>query len=128
MFGGVAFMINGQNRRFGDSDAAAAVQREALSCSSRWAIRPFAAQTEQILRNLETPLRAGSAGLEHVIKWNMYVVASSRSSPASRFPSGCGATAETRRSSPWRSWRVSLTPTSLAEVDAVAVVPETDAE
>ena len=34
----------------------------------------LAAQTEQVLRNLQTALAAGGAGLEHVVKWNVYVV------------------------------------------------------
>jgi enamine deaminase RidA (YjgF/YER057c/UK114 family) len=32
------------------------------------------AQTEQVLRNIQTALSAGGAQLEHVIKWNLYVV------------------------------------------------------
>lgn len=32
------------------------------------------AQTEQVLKNLQAALAAGGAGLEHVIKWNLYVV------------------------------------------------------
>lgn len=32
------------------------------------------AQTEQVLRNLQTALAAGGAKLEHVVKWNLYVV------------------------------------------------------
>ena len=32
------------------------------------------AQTEQIYRNLEAALAAAGAGLEHVVKWNVYVV------------------------------------------------------
>ncbi len=32
------------------------------------------AQTAQILENLRIALAAGGAGLEHVIKWNVYVV------------------------------------------------------
>jgi enamine deaminase RidA (YjgF/YER057c/UK114 family) len=34
----------------------------------------IAAQTEQVLRNLQAALAAGGAGLEHVIKWNLYLV------------------------------------------------------
>jgi enamine deaminase RidA (YjgF/YER057c/UK114 family) len=34
----------------------------------------LAAQTEKALRNLEAALAAGGAGLEHVVKWNVYVV------------------------------------------------------
>ena len=32
------------------------------------------AQTEQILHNLQAALAAGGANLEHVVKWNLYVV------------------------------------------------------
>jgi enamine deaminase RidA (YjgF/YER057c/UK114 family) len=32
------------------------------------------AQTEQVLRNVETALAAGGAKLEHVVKWNVYIV------------------------------------------------------
>ena len=34
----------------------------------------FKAQTEQVLKNLQAALLAGGAQLEHVIKWNLYVV------------------------------------------------------
>ncbi len=34
----------------------------------------FQAQTEQILKNIEAALAAAGARLEHVIKWNLYVV------------------------------------------------------
>ena len=34
----------------------------------------FKAQTEQILKNVQAALAAGGAGLEHVVKWNLYVV------------------------------------------------------
>jgi enamine deaminase RidA (YjgF/YER057c/UK114 family) len=32
------------------------------------------AQTEQVLKNIQAALFAGGAQLEHVIKWNLYVV------------------------------------------------------
>ena len=32
------------------------------------------AQTEQILKNIQAALAAGGARLEHVIKWNLYVL------------------------------------------------------
>ena len=34
----------------------------------------FAAQTEQVFKNLEAALDAGGAKLEHVIKWSIFVV------------------------------------------------------
>jgi enamine deaminase RidA (YjgF/YER057c/UK114 family) len=32
------------------------------------------AQTEQVLKNVQVALAAGGAQLEHIIKWNLYVV------------------------------------------------------
>jgi enamine deaminase RidA (YjgF/YER057c/UK114 family) len=32
------------------------------------------AQTEQILHNLQVALSAAGAGIEHVVKWNIYVI------------------------------------------------------
>jgi len=34
----------------------------------------FAAQTEQVLKNIQAALAAGGAQLEHIIKWNVYIV------------------------------------------------------
>jgi enamine deaminase RidA (YjgF/YER057c/UK114 family) len=34
----------------------------------------FKAQTEQVLKNIQAALAAGGAQLEHVIKWNLYVL------------------------------------------------------
>jgi enamine deaminase RidA (YjgF/YER057c/UK114 family) len=34
----------------------------------------FKAQTEQVLKNIQAALAASGAQLEHVIKWNLYVV------------------------------------------------------
>ena len=35
----------------------------------------LAAQTEQVLQNVEAALAAGGARIEHVVKWNIYMVA-----------------------------------------------------
>lgn len=32
------------------------------------------AQTEQVLNNIQAALEAGGAGIEHVVKWNIYLV------------------------------------------------------
>ncbi len=40
------------------------------------------AQAEQIFRNLRTALAAAGAGLEHVIKWNEYIVHGQPAQPA----------------------------------------------
>lgn len=84
----------------------------------------LAAQTEQILRNLETALAAAGAGLEHVVKWNVYVVQ--------------GQSVERGFEAFQRIWgrrpnppAITVTfvpalgnPDFLAEIDAIAVVPQ----
>jgi enamine deaminase RidA (YjgF/YER057c/UK114 family) len=50
------------------------------------------AQTTQILKNIETALAAAGAGLEHIIKWNVFVVEASQSKQDLRRSSGSGAT------------------------------------
>jgi len=39
-------------------------------------------QTEQIFKNVEIALAAGGAGLEHIIKWSIYVVQGQSLQPA----------------------------------------------
>src|SRR6266540_1309870 len=39
-------------------------------------------QTEQVLNNLQAALKAGDAELEHIIKWNVYVVQGQPIQPA----------------------------------------------
>lgn len=58
----------------------------------------LAAQTTQILTNIETALAAVGAGLEHIIKWNVFVVEASRSKRDTRLSSGSGATGPLPRS------------------------------
>ena len=70
------------------------------------------AQTEQVLRNLRTALAAASAGPEHVVKWNVFVVDGQDSPPATRRSSECGATDPILRSSRPPSSRASPIPTS----------------
>ena len=42
----------------------------------------IAAQAEQIFKNLETALATGGARLDHIIKWNIYVVQGQPPQPA----------------------------------------------
>jgi enamine deaminase RidA (YjgF/YER057c/UK114 family) len=42
----------------------------------------IAAQAEQSFKNLETALAAGDARLDHIIKWNIYVVQGQPPQPA----------------------------------------------
>ncbi|MGH2352138.1 MAG: RidA family protein [Chloroflexota bacterium] len=82
------------------------------------------AQTEQIFKNLRAALAAAGAGLEHVIKWNVYVVQGQPLQPGFEVfrrewgdrPNPPAITA---------AFVSSLAhPDFLAEIDAVAVVPQ----
>ena len=82
------------------------------------------AQTERALRNVETALAAGGAGLQHVVKWNVYIVH--------------GQSAKAGFESVTRRWgqrpnppvisgffvAALAHPDFLVEIDAVAVVPQ----
>jgi len=52
----------------------------------------LAAQTTQILTNIETALAAAGAGLEHIVKWNVSWSRASRSQRDLRHSSASGAT------------------------------------
>jgi enamine deaminase RidA (YjgF/YER057c/UK114 family) len=81
-------------------------------------------QTEKALRNLETALAAGGAGLEHVVKWNVYVVqGQSPQAGLEAFQNVWG-----QRSNPPVISVLFVAalaqPDFLVEIDAIAVVPE----
>lgn len=80
-------------------------------------------QTEQVFRNLLTALQAGGAELEHVIKWNIYLVQGQPIQPAFEvFQSVWG-----RRPNPPAISVMFVfglaNPDFLVEMDAIAVVP-----
>ena len=82
------------------------------------------AQAEQIFKNLETALAGGGAKLDHVIKWNIYVVQGQPPQPAFEvFQRVWG-----NRPDPPLITLLFVSglahPDYLAEIDAVAVVPE----
>ena len=84
----------------------------------------LAAQTTQILTNIETALAAVGAGLEHVIKWNLLVV------DGQPIEAGFGAFQRFwgSRSTPPPLITAAFVnalghPDWLAEMDAIAVVP-----
>ena len=82
------------------------------------------AQTEQILKNIQAALAAGGAQPEHVVKWNIYVVqGQSLQEGFAAFQSVWG----NRPNPPAISgmFVAGLAhPDFLAEIDAIAVVPE----
>lgn len=81
-------------------------------------------QTEQALHNLQTALAAGGAGLEQVVKWNIYVVqGQSVQAGLEAFQQVWG-----ERSNPPAISVLFVAalahPDFLVEIDAVAVIPE----
>ncbi len=82
------------------------------------------AQVEQVLKNLETALAAGGAKLEHVIKWNIYLV------QGQSLQEGYAAFQQVAPKMP-QPPTISMVfvaglanPDFLIEMDAIAVVPE----
>ncbi|MBI1255910.1 MAG: RidA family protein [Chloroflexi bacterium] len=82
------------------------------------------AQVEQVLRNIEIALAAGGAKLEHVIKWNLYVVQgqSLREGYAAFQSIGVKQPHPPAISMAFVSGLAN--PDFLVEMDAIAVVPE----
>lgn len=81
-------------------------------------------QAEQVFRNLEAALAAAGAGLEHVVKWGIYVVQGQPLHPGFQaFQRVWG-----QRPNPPTITAVIVAglanPEFLVEVDAIAVVPE----
>lgn len=81
-------------------------------------------QTEQVLANLQVALKAGGAELEHIVKWNVYIVQGQPLQPAfEAFQQVWG-----RRPDPPAITVAFVSglanPDFLVEMDAVAVVPQ----
>jgi len=84
------------------------------------------AQSEHALRNVEIALAAGGAKLEHVVKWNVYIVHGQQPQPGfEAFRKVWG-----RRPNPPLVTVVFVAglanPDFLVEIDAIAVVPESE--
>ena len=82
------------------------------------------AQAEQVFKNLEAALAAAGAGLEHVVKWNIYILQGQPLHPGFQaFQRVWG-----QRPNPPTITGVIVAglanPDFLVEVDAIAVVPE----
>jgi enamine deaminase RidA (YjgF/YER057c/UK114 family) len=83
----------------------------------------IAAQTEHVLRNVRTALEAAGAGPEHVVKWNVFLVA------GQDFAAGYAAFQKVwgDRADPPVITAALVTglahPDFLVEIDAIAVVP-----
>ena len=82
------------------------------------------AQAEQIFKNLQTALEAGGAKLDHVVKWNIYVVQGQSPMPAfGVFQRVWGGRPDPPLITLLFVSRLAQ-PEYLAEIEAVAVVPE----
>jgi enamine deaminase RidA (YjgF/YER057c/UK114 family) len=82
------------------------------------------AQTEQVFHNLQIALQAAGAGLEHIVKWNIYLVQGRPIQPAfAVFQQVWG-----RRPDPPAITVVIVAglanPEFLVEMDAIAIVPQ----
>jgi enamine deaminase RidA (YjgF/YER057c/UK114 family) len=81
------------------------------------------AQTEQVMQNLQVALAAGGASLEHVIKWNIYLVQGQPLQPGFAVFQRIW----NRRPNPPAITMISVAglanPDFLIEMDAIAVVP-----
>jgi enamine deaminase RidA (YjgF/YER057c/UK114 family) len=84
----------------------------------------LAAQTRQIFANLKLALAAGGAGLEHIVKWNVYVVQGQDLRPG--FEVAMEELGQQGNPPAISGMFVSSLahPDFLVEIDAVAVVPE----
>lgn len=84
----------------------------------------IAKQTEQVLKNLQTALSAAGAGLEHIIKWNVYIV----QGQSLRAGFAAFQTAWGNRPNPPAISGIFVAglanPDFLVEMDAIAVIPE----
>ena len=84
----------------------------------------FGAQSEQILKNIQAALEAGGAQLEHVVKWNMYIV---QGQPLQEGFAAFQQAWGNRPNPPVISMAFVAGlahPDFLAEIDAIAIVPE----
>jgi enamine deaminase RidA (YjgF/YER057c/UK114 family) len=84
----------------------------------------IAAQVEQVMHNMQAALASGGAGLEHVIKWNVYLLHGQPLEPGFAVFQRIW----NRRPNPPAITVVSVAglanPDFLIEIDAIAVVPQ----
>lgn len=81
-------------------------------------------QVEQVFKNVQTALEASGAGLEHIIKWNIYIVQGQPLRPAFEVSQQIWGV----RPNPPTITVIFVAglanPDFLVEIDAIAVVPE----
>ena len=82
------------------------------------------AQVEQVFKNLQTALEASGAGLEHIVKWNIYIVQGQPLRPAFEASQKIWGGRPNRPAISVMFVAGLANPEFLVEVDAIAVVPE----
>ncbi len=82
------------------------------------------AQVEQVFKNLQTALEASGAGLEHIVKWNIYIVQGQPLRPAFEASQQIWGSRPNPPAISVMFVAGLANPEFLVEVDAIAVVPE----
>jgi enamine deaminase RidA (YjgF/YER057c/UK114 family) len=82
------------------------------------------AQVEEVFKNLQTALEASGAGLEHIIKWNIYIVQGQPLRPAFEVSQKIWGGRPNPPAISVMFVAGLANPEFLVEVDAIAVVPE----
>lgn len=82
------------------------------------------AQVEQVFKNLQTALEASGAGLEHIIKWNIYIVQGQPLWPAFEVSQQIWGGRPHPPAITVMFVAGLANPDFLVEMDAIAVVPE----
>jgi enamine deaminase RidA (YjgF/YER057c/UK114 family) len=82
------------------------------------------AQVEQVFKNLQTALQASGAGLEHIVKWNIYIVQGQPLRPAFEVSQQIWGGRPNPPTISVMFVAGLANPDFLVEVDAIAVVPE----
>jgi len=82
------------------------------------------AQVEQVFRNIQTALHASGAGLEHIVKWNIYIVQGQPLRPAFEVSRQVWGSRPNPPAITVMFVAGLANPDFLVEMDAIAVVPE----
>jgi enamine deaminase RidA (YjgF/YER057c/UK114 family) len=81
-------------------------------------------QVEQVFKNLQTALAASGAGLEHIVKWNIYIVQAQPLRPAFEVSQKIWGGRPNPPAITVMFVAGLANPDFLVEMDAIAVVPE----
>ena len=82
------------------------------------------AQIEQVFKNLQTALKASGAGLEHIVKWNIYIVQGQPLRPAVEVSQQIWGGRPNPPAITVMFVAGLANPDFLVEMDAIAVIPD----